>query len=127
MLFDFDIKYRAGKSIQVADTLIWWPVNPDSSSESSDEEEEWETISYEVVCQILDYHLSSSKLPYAIKQEVQTNITDVNEANSSEGFNPINVMDIQLNEVKTYSILSHHHKWQSSKRKTLSCLLSMNM
>ena len=90
-LFDFDIKYRVGKSNQVADTLSQWPVNPNSSSESSDDEEEWETISYEVVCQVLDYHLDSSKLPYAIKQEVQTNIMDVNEANLSEGFNPINM------------------------------------
>ena len=67
MLFDFDIKYRVGKSNQVADALSRWPVNPDSSSEPSDDEEEWKTISYEVVCQILNYHLGSSKLPYAIK------------------------------------------------------------
>ena len=73
-LFDFDIKYRAGKSNQVADVLSWQPVSPDSSSESSDDEEEWETISYEVVCQVLNYHLGSSKLPYAVKQEVQTTI-----------------------------------------------------
>ena len=42
-LFDFDIKYRAGKSNQAADALSQWPVNPDWSSESSDGEEEWET------------------------------------------------------------------------------------
>ena len=58
-LFDFKIKYRAGKTNQVADTLSWHPVNPDSSSESSDGEDEWESISYEMVCQILDYHLDS--------------------------------------------------------------------
>ena len=80
-----------GKSNQVADALSWQPVNPDSSSESSDDEEEWETISYEVVCQVLDYHLGSSKLPYTVKQEVQTNITEVEEANYSMGFNPINM------------------------------------
>ena len=65
-LFDFDIKYRVGKTNQVADALSWQPVNPNSSSESSDGEEEWETISYEVVCQILDYHLDSSKLPCTV-------------------------------------------------------------
>ena len=79
---------------------------PNSSSETSDNEEEWETISYEVVCQILNYHLGSSKLPYAIKQEVQNNIMDVDEANSSEGFNPINIIDVQLDEVKTFDSIS---------------------
>ena len=51
MLFDFEIKYRARKSNQAADALSQWPVNPKSSSESSDDDEEWETISYEMVCQ----------------------------------------------------------------------------
>ena len=32
VLFDFDLKYRAGKSNQAADALSWWPVNPESSS-----------------------------------------------------------------------------------------------
>ena len=47
MLFDFDLKYQAGKSKQVADALSQQPINPESSSKSSDDEEEWETISYE--------------------------------------------------------------------------------
>ena len=102
VLFDFDIKYRVGKTNQAADALSQQPVNPDSSSESSDGEEEWETISYEVVCQILDYHLDSSKLPYNLKHEVQVNITDVSEANSSIGINPGNIVDVQLNEVKLF-------------------------
>ena len=46
VLFNFDIRYQAGKSNQVADALRWQPVNPESSSESSDDEDEWETISY---------------------------------------------------------------------------------
>ena len=45
MLFDFEIKYRAGKTNQAADALSWQPENPDSTSESSDDEEEWDTIS----------------------------------------------------------------------------------
>ena len=44
-LFDFEIKYRAVKSNQVADTLSRQPVNPDSPSESSDDDEEWESVS----------------------------------------------------------------------------------
>ena len=63
VLFDFNIKYRVGKTNQVVDALSQQPVNPKSSSESLDGEEEWETISYEMVCQILDYHLDSCKLP----------------------------------------------------------------
>ena len=47
-LFDFKIKYRAGKTNQVADALSRWPSNSDSASESSDGEDEWEAISYEV-------------------------------------------------------------------------------
>ena len=38
MLFDFEIKYRAGKSNQAADALSQWPVNPESSSESSNDD-----------------------------------------------------------------------------------------
>ena len=38
-LFDFEIKYRAGKSNQAADALSQQPVNPDSPSESSDDDE----------------------------------------------------------------------------------------
>ena len=106
MLFEFDIKYGAGKSNQVADALSQWPVNPDSSSGSSGDGEEWETISYEMVCQILDFHLDSSKLPYTVKQEVQTNIMDIEEANASEGYCPINVVDVQLNKMKTFDTIS---------------------
>ena len=63
-LFNFDIRYHAGKSNQAANALSWQPENPDSSSESSYGEEEWETISYEVVH---DHHLDSTKLPYGVK------------------------------------------------------------
>ena len=85
-LFDFEIKYRAGKSNQVADALSRHPSNPDSLSESSDDDEEWETISYGMVCQIIDHHLESTKLPYHLHHEVQTNVTDVDVANRSLGF-----------------------------------------
>ena len=118
MLFDFDIKYRVGKSNQVADALSQQSVNPNSSSESSDGEVEGETISYEVVCQILDFHLDSSKLPYTVKQEVQTNIMDIKEANSSEGFYPINVMDVQPNEVKTFDTISPSQMAEFQKEDT---------
>ena len=102
-LFDFEIKYRAGRTNQAADALSQWPENPNSSSESSDGEEEWETITYEMVCQILDYHLDSNKLPYHVKHEIQTNIVDVDKANHSEGFKSTNIIDVQLREVKIFN------------------------
>ena len=101
-LFDFDIKYQAGKSNQVADALSWQPENPKSSSESSDEDEEWETISYEMVCQILNHHLDLVKLPYSVKYKVQTNITDVEVTNQNSGLSQVNVIHVQLNEVKLF-------------------------
>ena len=73
-LFDVDIKYRAGKSNQAADALSQQPANPNSASESSDGEDEWEAISYDMVCQILDYHLDSHKIPCQIKHEVQVSV-----------------------------------------------------
>ena len=76
-LFDFEIKYRAGKSNQVADALSQHPSNPDSPSESSDDDEEWETVSYGMVCQIIDLHLGSTKLPYNLRYEVQSNVAKV--------------------------------------------------
>ena len=86
-LFDFEIKYRAGKSNQVQLTLlVGHPANRDSPSESSDDDEEWETVSYGMVCQIVDHHLDSTKLPYHLRYEAQTNVAEVNVANHSLGF-----------------------------------------
>ena len=89
--------------IRLADALSRYPVNPDSSSESSDDEEEWEAITYEMVCQILNYHLGSSKLPCHLKHEVQTNITDVERANKSLGLESDNMVNVQLRQVKIFN------------------------
>ena len=106
VLFNFDIRYCVGKSNQAADALSQHPENPDSSSESLDGDEEWETISYEMVCQILDHHLDSTKLPYGVKYEVQTNIADVEVANASVGLNSASVIDVQLSKVKLFESIS---------------------
>ena len=55
-----------------------------------------------MVCQILDYHLDSSKIPCHIKHEVQVSTVDVSEANSSIGIKSPNVVDMQLNQVKLF-------------------------
>ena len=118
ILFDFEIKYRAGKFNQVADALSWQPGNPKTSSELSDDKEEWETITYEMVCQILDHHLNSSKLLYHVKHEVQTNIIDVDRANQSEGFKPISIIDVQLQEVKIFNSIMPTQMVKYQKKNT---------
>ena len=104
-LFDIEIKYGARKSNQAADTLSQQPVNPDSSSESLDDDEEWETISYGMVCQILNHHLDLTILPYNVKHEVQNNITEVSVANQFLGLSNPNVIKVQLREVKLFDLI----------------------
>ena len=104
-LFDFEIKYRAGKSNQVADALSRHPSNPDSLSESLDDDEEWETISYGMVCQIVDHHLESTKLPYHLHYEVQSNVAEVDVANHSLGFSNVDLINVQLCEVKLFDTI----------------------
>ena len=116
-LFDFEIKYRAGKSNQVADALIWQPVNPDSSSESSDDDEEWETVSYGMVCQIIDHHLDSTKLPYNLKYEVQSNIAEVDVANQSLGFSNLDLINVQLREVKLFDTITPKQMAEYQKKR----------
>ena len=89
-----------------------------SSSESSDEDEEWETISYEMVCQVLNHHLSSTKLLYNIKLEVQTNITDMEIANNSIGYAKPNIITTQFNEIKLFDSISPSQMAESQKRDT---------
>ena len=87
-----------------------------SSSESSDEEEEWETISYEMVCQILNHHLNSTKLPYSVKYKVKTNITNVEVANVSLGLNQANLTDIHFNKMKHFDSISLSQMAEYQKR-----------
>ena len=93
-------------------------MNPDSSSESLDGEEEWETISYEMVCLILDYHLDSSKLPCNLKHIVQVSTLDISEANSSIGIKSPNIIDVQLNEVKLFHSITPSQMVEYQKRCT---------
>ena len=115
-----------GKTNQAADALSHQPSNPHSALESSDGEDEWEAISYDMVCQILDYHLESSKIPCQIKHEVQVNTADVSEANSSVGIKIPNVVDAQLNEVKLFHSIPPS-RWQSGRRDVNNFLWFMNV
>ena len=115
-LFHFEIKYRAGKSNQAADALSWRPVNPDSPSESSDDDEEWETMSYGMVCQIIDHHLDSTKMPYNLKYEVQSNIVEVDVANQSLSFSNLDLINVQLREVKLFDTMMPKQMAECQKR-----------
>ena len=81
-------------------------------------EDEWEAISYDMVCQILDYHLDSSKIPCNLKHKVQVSTTDVSEANSSIGIKSPNVVDVQLNEVKLFHSIPPSKMAELQKRCT---------
>ena len=70
VLFDSDIKYRTGKLNKAVDTLshhtyVSEEVNSDSGSE------EYETISYAVVCEELEELLDGEKIPWECKVSVQ--------------------------------------------------------
>ena len=104
-LFDFNIKYQAGKKNQVADTLSHHPLNHDSSSESEDDDDNWETISYGMVCQSINHLTDSTKIPFNMKYEIQNNEMEtsaVNEIIFGEN-SDTNLIDIQLNELKLFS------------------------
>ena len=81
------------------------PSNPDSQSESSDDDEEWDTVSYGMVCQILNHHLDSTKLPYNLRHEVQSNLTEVSAANQSLGFTHADLINVQVREVKLFDTI----------------------
>ena len=43
-------------------------------------------MSYGMLCQIIDHHLDSTKLPYNLRYEVQKYVAEVDVANQSLGF-----------------------------------------
>ena len=108
-LFDFDIEYRGGRKNQVADTLSHHPLNPDSSSESEDDDDNWETISYGMVCQSINHLTNSMKIPFNMKYEIQNNEMETSEVNKIIfGENSkTNLIQVQLNELKLFSFNSY--------------------
>ena len=73
-----------------------------------------ETISYEMVCQILNHHLGSTKILYQVKYEVLSNVIDVEIANIFAGLKLASVIDSQLSGLNSLipSLLS---EWLSIK------------
>ena len=73
-MFNFVIKNQTGHSNRAADALSCHPFNPscdDSFTESKANSEEFEVISYSLVCEAVDLCLNSIKIPKELKQEAQ--------------------------------------------------------
>ena len=71
-LFDFDIKYRSGKSNQAADALSHRPMTDEILSNT--ESDGYKTISYAVMCDDLSEVIKGEKLPLDLKRAVQAEI-----------------------------------------------------
>ena len=71
-----------------------------------------------MVCQILDHHLDSTKMPYNIKHEVQNNIAKVDVANQSLGLSNLNIINVQLREVKLFDTITPKQMAEYQKRDT---------
>ena len=68
-LFNFDIKYRSGKSNQAADASSHHPMT-DNEILSDSESDGYETISYTVMCNDLSEIIKGEKLPLELKRAV---------------------------------------------------------
>ena len=73
-LFDFNIKYRTGKLNQTADALSHFPKSSLDMSSDRGSEEEYETISYEVISDDLTELIDGIKIPIELKKEIQRSI-----------------------------------------------------
>ena len=73
-LFNFVFRYQTGHSNRAADALSCPPFNPscdESFTKSKADSEEFEVISYLLVCEAVVMCLNNIKIPKDLKQEVQ--------------------------------------------------------
>ena len=73
-LVDFNIKYRMGKSNQATDALSHHPKLSVDMSSYRGSEEDYETISYEVISDDLTELIDGIKMPIEPKNEIQKSI-----------------------------------------------------
>ena len=100
-MFDFVIKYQTGQSNRATDALSCYPFNPtcdNSFTETENDSEECEVISYSLVCEAVDLCLNSTKIPKDLKQEVQ----NISCAIMEEGDMNEDKIVSSLNDVSTF-------------------------
>ena len=124
-LFDFNIKYCVGRKNQVADALSHHPLNPDSSSESEDDDDNWETISYGMVCQSINHLTNSMKILFAVKYEIQNNEMETSKVNKMifGKSSHTNLIEVQLNELKLFPSIPISKMGEEQWKDTLLTLL----
>ena len=122
-LFDFDIKYRTGKSNQAADALSHHPKSSVVMSSDRGSEEEYETISYEVISDDLSEVTDGIKIPIELKNEIQKSIheepkgesdniqgtsavVDVMSKVSPEMMRQAQEEDLEISKVRCYVMLA---------------------
>ena len=60
---------------------------------------------YEMVCEILDHHIDSTKIPFPVKYEVQSNTVNVETANVLVDLKSVSVIDSHLVGVKLFGTI----------------------
>ena len=124
-LLDFNTKYRVGRKNQVVDALSCHPWNPDSSLESEDDDDNWETISYGKVCQSINHLTDSMKILFDVKYKIQNNEMETSEVNEIIfGKNSdTNLIEVQLNELKLFPSIPISKMREEQQKDSLLTLL----
>ena len=114
-----------GRKNQVVDALSCHPWNPDSSLESEDDDDNWETISYGKVCQSINHLTDSMKILFDVKYKIQNNEMETSEVNEIIfGKNSdTNLIEVQLNELKLFPSIPISKMREEQQKDSLLTLL----